>query len=89
MQGGDEDSVTIFKLRRGLFLVFLLYQHRRPTFRTAGNVPGLEFVQLSLCADFVSATRTAAARAAEHLHIPGDPIDVHVMLHQEWPMITF
>ena len=82
MQGGDEDLVAIFKLRRGLFLVFLLYQSERPTFRTVGNVPGLEFVQLSLCADFVSATRTAAAGAAGHLHLPSDPINVQVMLLQ-------
>ena len=43
---------------------------------------GFEFVQLSLCADLISATRTAAARAAEHLHLPSDPINVRVVLLQ-------
>ena len=82
MQGGDEDSVAIFKLRRGLFLVFLLYQSRRLTFGTAGNMPGFKFVQLLLHADLISATGTAAARAVGHLHLPSDPIDVWVVLLQ-------
>ena len=43
---------------------------------------GLELVQLSLHADFISATGTAAAGAVGHLHLPGDPIDVWVMLLQ-------
>ena len=46
------------------------------------DVPGFQFVQLSLRADFIQAARTAAARAAGHFHLPGAPIDVQVMLLQ-------
>ena len=46
------------------------------------DVLGFQFVQLSLRADFIQAAGTAAARAAGHLHLPGAPIDVQVMLLQ-------
>jgi hypothetical protein len=83
MQGGDEDTVTFFKLRGGL-VIFIVLRHESRGFalRARGNTPGFNLMQLLFRADFVSAARATASGAAGHFYFSGGPVDVGVVFLQ-------